>query len=150
VLGADVVVPELQGLAKRKLEHLLGAGRERDVSGGHVRALADKLLDVRSHVIERDVEALERLGGDTVLLTDEPEQEMLGTDVVLIELLGLFLGVHDNASGLLGEPLEHVKSLLSGTPRGRIGFSFRYCYSTPPNNSERCVPEWKQAGCHAM
>ena len=32
VLGADVVVAELQRLAERQLEHLLGAGRERDVA----------------------------------------------------------------------------------------------------------------------
>ena len=32
VLGADVVVAELQRLAQRELEHLLGAGREGDVA----------------------------------------------------------------------------------------------------------------------
>ena len=32
VLGADVVVAELQRLAERQLEHLLGAGREGDVA----------------------------------------------------------------------------------------------------------------------
>ena len=31
VLGADVVVAELQRLAQRQLQHLLGSGREGDV-----------------------------------------------------------------------------------------------------------------------
>src|SRR5207237_38451 len=41
VLGADVVVAELQRLAQGQLEHLLGAGREGDVAGGRAAALAD-------------------------------------------------------------------------------------------------------------
>ena len=46
VLGADVVVAELQRLAQRELEHLLRARRERDVPGRHERAAADELLDL--------------------------------------------------------------------------------------------------------
>ena len=46
VLGADVVVAELQRLAQRQLEHLLRARRERDVPGRRLLALADDLLDL--------------------------------------------------------------------------------------------------------
>ena len=38
VLGADVVVAELQRLAQRELEHLLGPRRERDVAGRRLDA----------------------------------------------------------------------------------------------------------------
>src|SRR5204862_3123898 len=41
VLGADVVVPELKGLPKRQLQHLLRPRGERDVAGGDGLALAD-------------------------------------------------------------------------------------------------------------
>ena len=44
VLGADVVVAELQRLAQRELEDLLGARREGDVAGRCLLALADDLL----------------------------------------------------------------------------------------------------------
>src|SRR5207245_530193 len=41
VLRADVVVAERQRFAQRQLEHLLGAGRERDLAGRDLVALAD-------------------------------------------------------------------------------------------------------------
>ena len=74
VLGADVVVAELQRLAQRQLEHLLGARRERDVAAGRRAALADDLLDLAADGLERDAERLERLGGDALALVDQPEQ----------------------------------------------------------------------------
>jgi hypothetical protein len=85
VLGADVVVPELQRLAQRQLEHLLGARGERDVAGGRRAALADDLLHLAANRFERDAERLEGLGGDAFTLVDEPEQDVLGADVVVVQ-----------------------------------------------------------------
>jgi hypothetical protein len=108
VLGAYVVVSELEGLAQGQLEHLLRSGRERDVAGRDVGAATDELLDLLVDVLERDGQRLEGLGGDAVLLADQPEQEVLGADVVLVEHARLFLGVDDHPARLLCEPLEHV------------------------------------------
>ena len=123
VLGADVGVAELERLAQRELEHLLGARRERDVAGRGLLALADDLLDLGAHGLQGDVEGLERLGGDALALVDEAEQDVLGPDVVVGEHAGLFLGQHDNSPGSVGEPLEHVRSSTSawsaGLPPGR-------------------------------
>ena len=83
VLGADVVVAELQRLAQRELEDLLGARRERDVPAGGLLALADDLLDLCADGLERDAEALQGLGGDAVALVDQAEQDVLGADVVV-------------------------------------------------------------------
>ncbi len=129
VLGADVVVAELEALSERQLKHLLGARRERDMTGGLVGPAPDELLHLQLHVIERDVEALQRAGGDALLLLDEPEEQMLGADVVLVELLGLFLRVDDHAAGLLGEAFEHVRHSY----RKRPGTAHRvqHAYSTP-------------------
>ena len=44
VLGADVVVSELERLAEGQLEHLLGPGGERDVTRRGGSTLADDLL----------------------------------------------------------------------------------------------------------
>ncbi len=52
VLGADVVVAELQGLAQRELEHLLGARGEGDVTGRRLLALTDDLLDLAADALE--------------------------------------------------------------------------------------------------
>ena len=108
VLGADVVVAELQRLAQRQLEDLLGARGERDVAGRGLLALADDLLDLRAHGLERDAEALEGLGGDALALVDQAEQDVLGADVVVVEHAGLFLGQDDHPAGSVGEPLEHA------------------------------------------
>ena len=106
VLGADVVVAELQRLAQRQLEHLLGAGREGDVARRRRAALADDLLDLAAHGLERDAERLERLGGDALALVDEPEQDVLGADVVVVEEACLLLGQHDDPAGPVGEAFE--------------------------------------------
>ena len=116
VLGPDVGVAELQRLAQRQLEHLLGARGERDVAAGGLLALADDLLDLGAHGLEGDVEALQSLGRDALALVDQAEQDVLGPDVVVGEHAGLFLGQHDHPAGSVGEPLEHCASLLP--PRG--------------------------------
>ena len=108
VLGADVVVAELQRLAQRQLEHLLRARREGDVAGRLLLTLADDVLHLLAHGVERDAERLERLGGDALALVDQAEQDVLGADVVVVEHLRLFLGEDDNATGSVGESLEHL------------------------------------------
>ena len=112
VLGADVVVAELQRLAQRELEHLLGPRRERDVPARRLLALADDLLDLLAHGVERDAEGLERLGGDAFALVDQPEQDVLGADVVVVEHPGLFLGQDDDATRAVGEPSRTSWQLL--------------------------------------
>src|SRR5690606_22760805 len=115
VLGADVVVAELQRLAQAQLEDLLGARRERDVPTGRLLSLADDLFDLLAHCLERDAETLERLRRHTLTLVDETEQDVFGADVVVVEHPGLFLGQDDNAPRAVGEPLDHQwRSLPSG------------------------------------
>ncbi len=110
VLGADVVVAELQRLAQRELEDLLRAGRERDVARRRGAAVADDLLDLRAHGFERDAERLERLGRDALALVDQSEQDVLGADVVVVEQARLFLREDDHPAGPVGEAFEHVAS----------------------------------------
>ena len=117
VLRADVVVAELQRLAQRQLEHLLGARREGDVARGLLLALADDILHPLAHAVERDAERLERLRGDTLALVDEAEQDVLGADVVVVEHLRLFLGEHNHTTGTVGESLEHVTPWARGLLR---------------------------------
>jgi hypothetical protein len=40
----------------------------------------------------------------------EPEQDVLGADVVVVQEPRLFLGEHDHAAGVVGESLEHERS----------------------------------------
>ena len=59
VLGADVVVAELQRLAQRQLQHLLRPRGEGDVTGRGLLALADDLLHLLADAFERDAKGPE-------------------------------------------------------------------------------------------
>jgi len=52
VLRADVVVAQLERLAQRELEHLLGPRRERDVARRCLAAVADDLFHLGAHGLE--------------------------------------------------------------------------------------------------
>ena len=112
VLGADVVVAELQRLAQRQLQHLLGPRGEGDVTGRGLLALADDLLHLLADALQRDAEGLERLGSDALTLVDQAQEDVLGADVVVVEHPGLFLGQDDHTAGSVGEPFEHLLLLL--------------------------------------
>ena len=55
VFGADVVVAELQRLAQAQLQHLLGSGRERDMTAKRLAALADEFFDLAANRVETDL-----------------------------------------------------------------------------------------------
>src|SRR4029077_1274145 len=105
-----VVVSELERLAERELQDLLGPGRERDVSRRSRLALSDDLLDLGANRLQGDPEGLQGLRGHTLALVDEAEQDVLGADVVVVEHPGLFLRQDDTPPRSVGEPLEHAHS----------------------------------------
>ena len=108
VLGADVVVAELQRLAQRQLQDLLGPGRERRRAGRRRTGRADRLLHLLAHGLEADPERLERLGRHALTLVDEAQQDVLGADEVVVEQSRLFLGQDQDSSGSVGETFEQV------------------------------------------
>src|SRR5699024_5789362 len=107
VLGADVIVAQLPGLTQAELEDALRARGERDVAGPRTLPLPDDRLRLAAVALERDAEALEGLGGHALPLVDEPQQDVLGADVIVVEHPGLFLGQNDDAPYAVGKPLEH-------------------------------------------
>ena len=111
VLGADVVVAELQRLTQAQLQHLLGARGEGDVPGRGLLSLPDDLLDLGADTLQRDAKGFQRLGGDTLALVDEAEQDVLRADVIVVEHPGLFLGQDNHTTRSVGKPFEHLHSL---------------------------------------
>jgi hypothetical protein len=112
VLRADVVVPERQGLAQRQLQNLLGARRERDLAGGDLVSLADDARNLRTHLLDRDIERLENAGRESLLFTQETEQDVLGSDVVVLQRSRLVLRENDHLPCAFGESLEQFPSTL--------------------------------------
>ena len=112
VFRADVVVAERKRLAKGELEHLLRARRERDLAGGDLLTGADDAHDLRAHALDGDVQRLENPCGQALFLAEQPEQDVLRPDVVVLELPRLFLSKDDDLAGSLCESLEHVSYLF--------------------------------------
>src|SRR5207302_254861 len=109
VLGADVVVAERERLAQTELEHLLRAWRERDLAGRDFVTLADDAPDLAAHPLQRYAERLEDVRAHALLLAQEPEQEVLRPDVVVLQVARLDLRQHDDLTRSLGEALEHLE-----------------------------------------
>jgi hypothetical protein len=85
VLGADVVVPEAQRFAQRQLEYLLRAWGERDLAGGDVLAGADDPNHSFAHAFNRDLKRLKDARGYALFFAQQPKQDVLGADVVVVQ-----------------------------------------------------------------
>ena len=110
VLRADVVVAERERFTQRELEHLLRARRERDLSGRDFVTLADDPRDLRAHLFDRDVEGLEHPRRETLFLAEQPEQDVLGADVVVLERPRLVLRENDDLTSPFSEAFEQGPS----------------------------------------
>ena len=134
MLGTDVGVIHLDGLAQTQLKDFLGARGEGDVASRCRGAVTDDLLHLGTDCLQGNVKGLEGLGGNALALADEPEQQVLGTDVIVVQGLGLILGQDDDPAGPIGEPFEHElssyveqtnhrKTPVYGSTRGRVKLS---------------------------
>ena len=107
VFSADVVVPELQSLPQRQLENLFGPGGKWDVTAGGLLALADDLFHLGAHGFQGDAHRLQGLRRHAFTFVNQPEQDVLGADVVVVEHARFFLGQHDDPAGTVGKPFKH-------------------------------------------
>src|SRR5690606_27462191 len=99
---------QLQRLAERQLQHLLGARGEGDVPARRLLPLTDDLGDLGADAVERDPERLQSLGRYALTLVDEAEQDVLRADVVVVQHPRLFLGEDDDPTGAIRKSLEDV------------------------------------------
>ncbi len=132
VLGPDVVVTQLERFPQRELQHLLRPRGERDVTLWHDLAadLTDDAHDIHAEDLDGQARLHQHLGTHAVALGGEPEEQVLGADVVVPERAGLLLGEHDDDAGPVGETFEHADLLapLDGAIRAderRLGFVAR-------------------------
>ena len=140
MLRPDVVVPEGESLAQRELEDFLRARRERNLAGRDLIALPDDAGNLRPHLLDRDVEALEHARRKTFLFAEKPEENVLRPDVVVLERASLILRQDDNLSCSLGKPLEHgCLSFLSP-----LGFEAPVLADPPPRPPDSMVPNPSQ------
>ncbi len=110
MLGPDVLVLQLHRLPQRKLQHLLGSGGHLDqhmALGPAGLASADDLDHLLASGLLLDPQITEHAPGNALLVGDQPEHQVLGPDVAVVEQTRFLLGEDNNSSGLLGEAFEH-------------------------------------------
>ena len=108
VLGTDVVVAQPPRLVDGKLDDPLGARRQPDLADDRSVAAADDEFDGGADLGELDVHVLEHARGDALALANEAEEQVLGTDVVVVEALGLILREGEDLARPVGELVESV------------------------------------------
>ena len=86
--------------------HLLGARRQADIADDHCLAAADDELDRGADLGQLHAHIAQHARGDAVALADQPEQQVLGADVVVVEALRLFLGERQDFPGPFREFVE--------------------------------------------
>jgi len=82
-------------------------GRAGDLLGLEGAGVGQELDDLPADPVEAGAQLDQHLGGHALALADQPEQDVLGADVVVVEEPGLLLGEHDHPPGPVGETLEH-------------------------------------------
>ena len=108
MFGTDVVVSEAAGLVYRELDHALGARREPDLAHDRAIAAADDELDSRPDLRQFDVHVLENARGHTLALADEPQKQVLRTDVVVVEPLCFVLRESQDFASAVRELVESI------------------------------------------
>ena len=108
VLRADVAVVEAPGLFDGQLDDLLGARRQANLAADRLLAPADDELDRGANLVQLDAEVVEDLGGDTIALADEAEQQVLSANVVVVEALRFLLGKRQDSARSLCKFVESV------------------------------------------
>lgn len=109
MLCSDVIVVQAYGLAQAHLQYLLGSWGERNVVARTRRgeAFADDLPYPFPQRCQDHTVFGKNTCGYPFLLIHQCEQQMLSSDVAVVEPPSFFLGEHHHSSGPIGETLEH-------------------------------------------
>src|SRR5437660_5615809 len=86
-----------------KLHHALGTWGQTDFAGHEVISTANDAFDGLARLFEIDTQAREHFTGNTIPLTKQAKQKVLGADVVVVEALRFFLCELHDFAGSLGE-----------------------------------------------
>src|SRR5207245_9032527 len=81
-----------------------------DLAPRHRAACTDDGRSLRPHCLDRDVKALEYPRRETLFFAEQPEQDVLGADVVVLERPRLVLRKDDDLASPFSEAFEQVPS----------------------------------------
>ena len=112
----------------------LARGRLRQLAhGDHFGPALDQLLHLQPDLAQIDVQVLQHVGRDAAAFLDQPQQDVLGADVFVVEPLRLLVGQLHDFAGAVGKSLVHVfcSSWLPSPGRRRSGRVRRWVRRRP-------------------
>ncbi len=77
------------------------------MTAGRASTLADDVLNLVADSLQGNRQRLKGLGGDAFTLVDEPEQNVLCADVVVVQEASFLLGQNDNSASSVCKAFEH-------------------------------------------
>jgi hypothetical protein len=108
MLSPDVGVTHVLGLFDGILENFFRARRKWNFAEQHnVVASANNFFDLGAHATEVHAKISQDLRGNAFAKRDEPEQDMLGPYIIVIQPLRLFLGDENNTLGSFSKSVRH-------------------------------------------
>ncbi|TNV75070.1 hypothetical protein FGO68_gene14602 [Halteria grandinella] len=104
---------EVAGLFESVFQNLFGPRGLRQLAHrDHVRPRLDDLLDFDADLAQIDIQILEHIRRYAAAFLDEAQQQMFGTDIIMIEPLGFRVCQLHHPAGPVGEPFVHVHDTL--------------------------------------
>ena len=89
------------------------AKRIRDDPEGTLGRGVDVLLYLLADAVERNAQGLQSLGGNAFTFMDKTQEDVFGTNVIVVQHACLFLGKHNYATGTVRKSLKHFATLLA-------------------------------------
>ncbi len=85
MLGADVVVAQAARLVDGQLNDLLRTRSQANLADDHAVAAANDELDRTAHAVKFNTQIGQHTRSDAIAFAHQAKQEVLGTDVIVIE-----------------------------------------------------------------
>ena len=110
MLSADIVMVEIARFFDRVLNDLLGARRLWQLAHGHhLGAALDELLHFEANLAQIDIEVLQDIGANARAFFHQTEQDVLSTDVLVVEALCFLVSQGHDLAGAISESFKHFQ-----------------------------------------
>ena len=110
---ADVIVIEVPRFFDRVFDHLFRPRGLRQLAhGDHVGPALDEFFNFKANLAKVDVEILQNIRANAAPFLHQPEQNVLGADIFVVEALGFLIGKGHDFSGPIRETFKHVHLLV--------------------------------------
>jgi hypothetical protein len=111
MFSSDIVMAQPPSFVDRQLDDSFGTGGKSRLSIRRARATPYHAFNSPTHLFSRDAEIVQDPHGNAALLGHQAEEKVLGTDVPVIQIAGLFLSPREHPARPFRETIEIVRHL---------------------------------------